>query len=315
MDAVRLNKNFNLVNLRTKKTVRKVKARAIFDAIAKAAWHSGDPGLVFLDEINRKNPIPEIGQIEATNPCGEVLLLPYESCNLGSINLAKMTKANSLDWQRLKDCVRLGIRFLDDVIEVNKFPLPQIKKVTSSNRKIGLGIMGFADMLISLGIPYTSKKAVEIAKAIMSFIHKESLNASHRLAKERGVFRNYRYSIYAKKNFKMRNATVNTIAPTGSISIIAGCSSGIEPIFAVTFLRNVLSGTRMFEINPLFEKSIKEKGLFNKGLITKVARSGSIQDIKEIPPDMRRVFITAFDVPPRQHLMIQATFQKYTDNS
>ncbi|UCH12880.1 MAG: adenosylcobalamin-dependent ribonucleoside-diphosphate reductase [Candidatus Omnitrophota bacterium] len=315
IDAVRLNKNFNLVNPRTKKTVRKVKARAIFDAIAKAAWHSGDPGLVFLDEINRKHSLRKMGKIEAMNPCGELPLLPYESCNLGSINLTKVVKAGRIDWEKLKELVRLGIRFLDDVIEVNKFPLSRIKEITSSNRKIGFGIMGFADMLIGLGIPYTSKKAVEVAKAIMSFIHNESLNASHGLAKERGVFRNYRYSIYAKKNFKIRNATVNTIAPTGSISIIAGCSSGIEPIFAVTFLRNVLSGTRMFEINPLFEKSIKKKGLFKKGLITKVARSGSIQNIKEIPQDMRKIFITAFDVPPRQHLLIQAAFQKHTDNS
>ncbi len=315
MEAVKKNKEFELVNPRTGKEVRRVKARIIFNSIAKAAWHNGDPGLVFLDEINRKHSLRKMGKIEAMNPCGELPLLPYESCNLGSINLTKVVKRDHIDWKKLKELVSLGIRFLDDVIEVNRFPLSQIKEITSSNRKIGLGIMGFADMLISLGIPYTSKKAVEIAKAIMSFIHKESLNASHRLAKERGVFKNYKHSIYVKKNFKMRNATVNTIAPTGSISIIAGCSSGIEPIFAVTFIRNVLSGTRMFEINPLFEKSIKEKGLFNKDLITKVARSGSIQDIKEIPPDMRRVFITAFDVPPRQHLLIQATFQKYTDNS
>lgn len=263
--------------------------------------------------------VPGINKFDANgfivHNCGELPLFPYESCNLASINLTKVVKDDGIDWEKLKGLVAWGIRFLDNVIEVNKFPLPQIREITLANRKIGLGVMGFADMLICLGIPYSSKKAVEMAEKVMNFVHKESLNASHQLAKGRGVFKNYRYSIYAKKNFKMRNATVNTVAPTGSISIIAGCSSGIEPIFAVTFVRNVLSGTKMFEINPLFEKSLKEKDLFDKNLITKVARSGSIQNIKELPEDIRRIFVAAFDVPPRQHLMIQEAFQRYTDNS
>jgi ribonucleoside-diphosphate reductase alpha chain len=315
MRAVKENKEFDLINPRTEKRVRRVKARGIFDLIADAAWHSGDPGLIFLDEINRKNPTPAIGQIQAMNPCGELPLLPFESCNLGSVNLSKMVKSGSVDWRKLKETVRWGIRFLDDVIEVNKFPLPQIKEITLANRKIGLGIMGFADMLIQLGIPYTSKEAVDFAERLMRFIHKESQEASAELAKERGIFPNFKKSIFAKKNLKLRNATVNTIAPTGTISIIAGCSSGIEPLFAISFVRNVLSGTKLFEINPLFEDVAKKKGFYSKEIMVKIAQYGSLRNLKEIPKEVKRTFVTAFDVEPRQHLRIQAAFQKHTDNS
>jgi ribonucleoside-diphosphate reductase alpha chain len=208
-----------------------------------------------------------------------------------------------------------GVRFLDDVIEVNKFPLPEIKEITFKNRKIGLGVMGFADMLILLGIPYNSKDAVQLASKLMRFIHAESLRASVKLAKTRGVFPNFKKSIYAKENIRLRNATVNTIAPTGTISIIAGCSSGIEPLFAISFTRNVLSGTRLFEINPLFEKLARERNFYSNKIMIEIAQQGSIQKISGIPPSIKKIFITAFDVEPLEHLYIQAAFQKYTDNS
>jgi len=315
MKAVGENRDFDLINPRTGEKFKKVKAKTLFDLIVNAAWLTGDPGLVFLDEINRRNPTPQVGFLEATNPCGELPLLPYESCNLASINLARMVRENSLDWSKLQEYVRWGIRFLDDVIEVNKFPLPQIEKITFANRKIGLGVMGFADLLIRLGIPYGTPKAVQFAGRLMRFIHRESIKASMALAAERGVFPNFEKSIYARKNMKMRNATVNTIAPTGTISIIAGCSSGIEPLFAVSFIRNVLSGTRLFEVNPIFEETARSRGFYSRELIAQIAQSGSLQEIKGLPPDIKRVFATAFDVTPRQHLETQAAFQRYSDNS
>jgi len=315
MRAVEENRDFSLINPRTRKKVKKVKARPLFDLIVNAAWRTGDPGLVFLDEINKHNPTPQIGQIEATNPCGELPLLSYESCNLASINLAQMVKNHSVDWQKLIDTVRLGVRFLDDVIEVNNFPLEQIKQITLANRKIGLGVMGFADMLIKLGIAYNSQKAVNFAKKLMSFIHRESINASVALARERGVFPNFARSIYVRKKLRLRNATVNTIAPTGTISIIAGCSSGIEPLFAVSFVRNVLSGAKLFEVNPLFEEAASKRKIYSREVLAKIAQCGSLQNIKGIPEDIKRVFVTAFDVTSAEHLQVQAAFQKYTDNA
>jgi len=323
MRAVRENKEFDLVNPHTGKTVKRVKARALFDLIVNAAWRTGDPGLVFLDQINRRNPTPQAGKIEATNPCGELPLLPYESCNLGSINLAKMVSPeirNSqpgarLDWQKLKETVRWAVRFLDNVVEVNNYPLPQIRDATLANRRIGLGVMGFADALIMLGLPYNSDKAVNFAEKLMRFIHKESLAASAALARERGVFANFAQSIHAKNNLRLRNATVNTIAPTGTISIIAGCSSGIEPLFAISFVRNVLSGTRLFEVNPMFETAAKKRNFYSKELLAEIAKRGSLRNIKGIPQNIKKVFITAFDVNPREHVQMQAAFQKYTDNA
>jgi len=315
MQAVKGNKEFNLVNPRSGKKVKAIRAKALFDLIVNAAWRTGEPGLIFLDEINRTNPTPQIGRIEATNPCGELPLLAFESCNLASINLAKMVKGSRPDWQRLKELIRLGIRFLDDVIEVNKFPLPQIKEVTFANRKVGLGVMGFADMLIKLGIPYNSRKAVLFASKLMSFIHKNSLQASMELAKTRGVFPNFKKSVYAGRNMPLRNATVNSVAPTGTISIIAGCSSGIEPLFAVSFIRNVLSGTKLLEVNPLFEEAAKEGGFFDKEVLAKITKRGSLKGIGEIPGSVKRIFVTAFDITARHHLHIQAAFQSHTDNS
>jgi ribonucleoside-diphosphate reductase alpha chain len=315
MEAVKKNKQFDLINPRTKKKENSIKAKMLFDLIVNAAWRSGDPGLIFLDEVNRKNPTPEIGSIEATNPCGELPLLPFESCNLASINLSKVVKEGELDWEKLKEIVRWGVRFLDDVIEVNKFPLPQIKEITFANRKIGLGIMGFADMLIKLGIPYNSPKAIKFARKLMRFIHEESVSASSVLAENRGVFPNFEKSIYRDKNLKLRNATLNTVAPTGTISIIAGCSSGIEPIFAISFKRNVLAGKKLFEIHPIFEKIAKEKGFYSEEVLADIAKSGSLQRVKGIPKEIKKVFVTALDVNPDQHLKVQAAFQEYTDNS
>ena len=315
LEAVKGNRNFDLINPRTKKKEKPLKARVLFDLIVYSAWRSGDPGLVFLDEINRRNPTPKVGRIEATNPCGEIPLLPYESCNLGSINLSKFVKNGSIDWERLRERIWWGVRFLDDVIEVNKYPLPMIKEMTFANRKIGLGVMGFADMLVKLGISYADSAARNMALRIVRFFHQESLKASQSLAEERGVFPNYKKSIYPRMNIKLRNATLNTVAPTGTISIIAGCSSGIEPLFALSFVRNVLSGRRLYEVNPLFEQELRRRGLYSKELLAEVGKVGSIGAMSNLPSKLRKVFVTAFDVPAEQHLRVQAAFQKHTDNS
>jgi len=315
LNAVKRDSSFDLINPRTKKKARTIKAKALFDLIAFSAWKTGDPGLVFVDEINRRNPAPGLGKIEATNPCSEVLLLPYESCNLASINLSAMVKNRSIDWEKLQKTVHLGIRFLDNVIEVTKHPLPQIRDTTLSNRKIGLGVMGFADMLIKLGVSYIDAKAEILARTVMKFIRKHSIEASQDLAVKRGSFPNIDKSIYYKKNLAMRNTTVNAIAPTGTISIIAGCSSGIEPLFSLSYTRNVLGGTKLIETNPLFEKELGNRGLYSREFMSQVRKNGSVQKIGKIPKDLKRLFITSFDIPPEQHLRIQAAFQKHTDNS
>lgn len=315
LDAVKKNKSFDFINPRTKKKVKSLNARALFDLIVYSAWRTGDPGLVFLDEINRHNPTPQAGEIEATNPCGEIPLLPYESCNLASINLSRLVENGSFAWEKLKDKIRWGVRFLDDVIEVNRYPLPQIREMTFSNRKIGLGVMGFADMLVKLGISYTDPGARDLALKLMRFFRDESLKSSQELAGERGVFPNYEHSVYSRKNIKLRNATLNTVAPTGTISIIANCSSGIEPLFALSYVRNVLSGTKLYEVNPLFEEELRRRGLYSKAILAEVGKRGSIQAVESLPPELRKIFVTAFDISPEQHLRIQAAFQEFTDNS
>ncbi|MBN2205877.1 MAG: adenosylcobalamin-dependent ribonucleoside-diphosphate reductase [Candidatus Aminicenantes bacterium] len=315
MEAVETDAPFALVNPHTGKTAKTVRARNLYDLIVFSAWKSGDPGLVFVDEINRGNPTPGLGRIEATNPCGEIPLLPYESCNLGSINLVLFARDGAVDWPRLAETIRWGVRFLDDVIEVNQYPIPEIRTMTTGNRKIGLGIMGFADLLIKLGIPYTSEEAEKTAEDVMRFVREESLKASAGLAEERGVFPYFEKSVFAQQGPRLRNATLNTVAPTGTISIIAGCSSGIEPLFALSFVRNVLSGTKLFEVHPLFEREMMKRGLANKDLMARVGKAGSIRDFEEIPEETRRVFVTALDVPPAQHIRIQAAFQRHTDNS
>ncbi len=314
MRAVINDEEYDLVNPRTAKAVKRLKAREIFDLIVHQAWKNGEPGIVFLDRINAQNPLPALGEIEATNPCGEQPLLPYESCNLGSINLAKMVKGNTVDWETLKDTVWKAVHFLDNVIDANKYPLPVIEKMTKANRKIGLGVMGWADMLIQLKIPYNSKEALQLAEELAKFILVEGRAASQELAKERGTFPNYPKSIYYDK-MPLRNATITTIAPTGTLSIIAGCSSGIEPLFAVCFTRNVMDGTRLMEFNPYFKKEIEKFGLSSDALADKIAETGSIQGIKEIPEDIKKIFLTAHDISPSEHVRMQATFQQYVDNA
>jgi ribonucleoside-diphosphate reductase alpha chain len=304
-----------LINPRNKERTGKLRAREVWNLIARSAWASGDPGVVFIDEINRHNPTPEVGRIESTNPCGEQPLLPYESCNLGSINLSRMVEDGKINWEKLRETVWNAVHFLDNVIDANKYPLKEIEKVTKANRKIGLGIMGFADMLIKLGIPYNSEQALELGEQLMKFIDEEAHKKSEEIAEKRGSFPNFEKSIWKDKYRAMRNATVTTIAPTGSISIIAGCSSGIEPLFAISFIRNVLDGTRLFETNPLFEIVAKERGFYDAHLLEEIAKTGSVQKIDKVPEDVKKIFVTALDIEPEWHVRMQAAFQKYTDNA
>ena len=312
MNAVKEDSDYELINPRNREVVKKVKARDIWNLIITMAWRTGDPGIIFIDEINRHNPTPQIGEIESTNPCGELPLLPYESCNLGSINLAKMLIDGSIDWEKLEKTVNIAVKFLDNVIDINKYPLWQIEKITKANRKIGLGVMGFADMLVQLGISYDSDEALKTAEEVMSFIQEKSHAASEKMAKDQGAFPNFPESIYEKP---IRNSTVTSIAPTGSISIIGGCSSGIEPLFAVSFVRNVLEGTKLIEVNPYFEAVAKERGFYSEELMMKIAKTGTLAGLKEIPDDLKRVFVTAFDITPQWHVKMQAAFQKYCDNA
>ncbi|MCZ7391704.1 MAG: vitamin B12-dependent ribonucleotide reductase [Candidatus Methanoperedens sp.] len=314
MKAVLEDGEYELINPRNREVVKKVRAREIWNLIITMAWRTGDPGVVFIDEINRHNPTPQVGEIESTNPCGELPLLPYESCNLGSINLAKMVTVGSIDWEKIAKTINTGVKFLDNIIDVNKYPIGEIEAITKANRKIGLGVMGFADMLVQLGIPYDSEDALKTGEEIMSFIQEKSHAASEQLAKGRGAFPNFPGSIYKDKK-PLRNSTVTTVAPTGTISIIAGCSSGIEPLFAVSFVRNVMEGTKLLEVNPYFEAVAKERGFYSEELMMKIAKTGTLKGIEEVPLDVKRVFVTAFDIAPQWHMRMQAVFQKYTDNA
>ncbi|MBI5639410.1 MAG: vitamin B12-dependent ribonucleotide reductase [Nitrospirae bacterium] len=314
MQAVKDDREYDLINPRTKKVVKSLKAREVFGLIVNHAWNNGEPGIVFIDRINLSNPTPKAGHIESTNPCGEQPLLPFESCNLGSINLAKMVNEGSVDYQKLKKTVWKAVHFLDNVIDVNKYPIQKIDEVTKSNRKIGLGVMGWADMLIQMGVPYNSDRAISLAEEVMGFIQREGKNASVALAEQRGVFPNFVGSIYDGK-MGLRNATVTTIAPTGTLSILAGCSSGVEPLFAVSFVRNVMEGTKLIEVNPYFEKVAKERGFWSRDLMERVAEKGSLHDFDEIPDDIKAVFVTAHDITPMEHVAMQAAFQKYVDNA
>ena len=313
MTALQEDGQYDLVNPRTNKVVKRVSAREVFDSIVDHAWGNGEPGVVFIDRINDSNPTPHIGAIESTNPCGEQPLLPYESCNLGSINLSFMVKDGEVDWDGLAGTVRLAVHFLDNVIEMNKYPLPEIGQMTKANRKIGLGVMGWADMLIKLGLPYDSPKALELAQEVMGFIRRNAMEESHLLAGERGVFSNYKGS--AREGFPVRNATVTTIAPTGTLSILAGCSSGIEPLFAVCYVRNVMEGTKLIEVNPLFEEMAKKRGFWSRDLMERIAEAGSIHGFDEIPKDVKQLFVTAHDITPECHIRMQAAFQQNVDNA
>ncbi|TRO49646.1 adenosylcobalamin-dependent ribonucleoside-diphosphate reductase [Candidatus Bathyarchaeota archaeon] len=315
MEAAALDESYWLVNPRNNKKVKQLKARELWNLIARSAWASGDPGVVFIDEINRHNPTPEIGQIESTNPCGEQPLLPYESCNLGSINLSRMVEGNEVNWDRLRETVRNAVHFLDNVVDANVYPLKETAEITRANRKIGLGVMGFADMLILLGVPYNSEKALKLAEQVMRFINEEAHKKSREIAEIRGSFPNFDRSVWRDKYSAFRNATVTTIAPTGTISIIAGCSSGIEPLFAVSFMRNVLGGSRLFETNVLFEETAKARGFYSAKLLEEVARTGSVKGIDGVPDDVKRLFVTALDIDPVWHVKMQAAFQRFTDNA
>lgn len=322
MKKARKEEDYDLINPRTGQVWGKLNAKKVFDLIIHYAWQTGDPGVIFIDRINEHNPTPRLGDIESTNPCGEQPLLPYESCNLGSINLAKMIKDKKdgkweIDWQKFGETVFNAVRFLDNVIEVNRYPLLQIEEMTKGNRKIGLGVMGFADMLIRLEIPYNSKDAIEMAEKIMKFIQEESKEASFVLAEQRGAFPNFKGSIYDKESLpKIRNATTTTIAPTGTIGIIAGCSSGIEPLFTIAFTRkHVLGEQELTEVNPIFEEIAQKRGFYSEELIEKISGEPSIKDFEEIPKDIRQIFVTAFDITSEDHIRIQAAFQKYSDNA
>lgn len=315
MKAVEENGEYWLISPRNKEKTGKLNARKVWDMVAKSAWMSGDPGVIFIDEVNRHNPTPQVGRMESTNPCGEQPLLPYESCNLGSINLSRMVEDGKINWEKLRETVRNAVHFLDNVIDANKYPLKEIEKITRANRKIGLGVMGFADMLIKLEVPYDSEEALNVGDKVMKFVEEESHKKSVELGEERGSFPNFEGSIWKDKYPAMRNSTVTTVAPTGTISIIAGCSSGIEPLFAISFIRNVLGGTRLFETNSLFEQIAKDRSFYGGMLLEEIAKTGSVQKINGVPDDVKRLFVTALDIQPEWHVKMQAVFQKYTDNA
>jgi ribonucleoside-diphosphate reductase alpha chain len=313
MDCVRRSADYALINPHTKKEVGRENASRVMDAIVSAAWQTGDPGLIFLDEVNRKNPTPTLGNIEATNPCGEQPLLPYESCNLGSINVANFVRDAKIDWDRLNGVIRLAVRFLDNVIDANRYPIPAIEERTKSNRKIGLGIMGFADLLIRLGVPYDTEEAIGVGEKLAEFLATSAREESRRLAESRGVFPNHSVSIFAARDDSRRNAAVSTVAPTGTISLIAGCSSGIEPLFALCYVRQMLGEKRLFSVHSDFQQMA---GKYLTDVVhARISSSGTVQDILEIPSTIRRLFMTAHDIDPIWHVRMQAAFQRHVDSA
>jgi len=346
MEAYFNNENYDLIHPNTKKSVKKLSAKMVFDKIVDGAWRNGEPGIIFIDTMNNDNPTPKLGEIESTNPCGEVPLLPYEACNLGSINLNQMVKEENgkivVDWDLLSKTTRCAIRFLDNVITVNNYPLPQISEMVTNNRKIGLGIMGWADMLMKMEISYASEEGVNLASKIMEFIDYESKIESVELSKERGSFKNFEGSIYSQENYLynkfkgkginisdekwkelddlikqygIRNATTTCIAPTGTISMIASASGGIEPLFGLVFSRLIMDETEMLEINPIFKEYIVKHNLYSDDLMKKIAVDGSVAHIEELSDEIKNIFVTAHDVTPYWHVKMQAAFQLHTDNA
>ena len=316
MQAVLADKKYDLIDPATKKKMGSLNAKDVYETIVEMAWTSGEPGIVFLDRINKDNPVPAAGEIESTNPCGEQPLLPFESCNLGSVNLNAFVKDGKVDYDGLGETVALAVHFLDNVIDVNRYPLSIIEQTTKSMRKIGLGVMGFADMLYKLGIPYNSEEAVKTAKELMNYIQLSARKASEALGEARGSFPMFEQSVYKKQGIKaMRNATVSTIAPTGTISIIAGTSSGIEPVFAISYIRNVMDDDKLVEVHPYFEQVAKQRSFYSKKLMQTIAQKGTLHGIEEIPEDVRRVFVTAHDISPEYHIRMQSAFQESTDNA
>lgn len=347
MEALKKGEDYDLVNPQNNQVVAKLNAKKVFDLIVDGAWRNGEPGIIFIDKMNSDNPTPLVGQIESTNPCGEVPLLAYEACNLGSINLGRMVVEGSngpeIDWKTLADTTRTAIRFLDNVIAVNNYPLPQISEMVQNNRKIGLGVMGWADMLMKMGISYSSEEGIKLASQIMEFIDYESKCESIELSKERGRFNNFKGSIYDGKNFLynkykgksagkisdeqwkeldsqiekfgIRNATTTCIAPTGTISMIASASGGVEPLFGLVFSRLIMDGTEMLEVNPIFKEYAIKHGFYSESLMKEIAKTGSVAHIAGVPEDAKKIFVTAHDVSPYWHVKMQAAFQLHTDNA
>lgn len=320
IQAVKEDTNYDLIDPSNDEKTGELSAVEVYMTLVAQAWSNGDPGIVFLDRINRDNVLPSLGEIESTNPCGEQPLLPMEACNLGSINLNQFVieedGVKSIDFDELGETVVLSVRFLDNTIDMSEYPLKEIDEMVKGNRKVGLGVMGFADLLFQLGIPYNSERAIEVAEEVMAFVQRVSHEESKNLAEDRGVFKNFDKSVYVdREDSKYRNATTTTIAPTGTLSIIADCSSGIEPIFALSFVRNVMDNDKLVTVNPIFEKVAKDRGFYSVELMDKIAKKGSLASLKEIPQDVKDVFVTAHDVSPEWHIKMQAAFQKYTDNA
>lgn len=316
MKAVETKTNYDLIDPRTKEKVGELYAPEVFDLIVDMAWNNGEPGILFLDKMNEKNPIPELGEIESTNPCGEVPLRPYSSCTLTSINLSKMIREindkKEIDYVKLRKTTVKAVYFLDGIIDANCYPLKEIGETTRKSRELGLGVMGWADMLVELGIPYNSEEAVELANKVMKFIREVAFTTSIELGELKGNFPAIGQSIYKDMKY-LRNSALTCLAPTGTISIIAGASSGIEPLFAIAYIRNVMDNDELVEINPYFEKVAKERGFYSEELMKKVAKKGSIQDFEDIPDDVKRVFVTSHDISPEYHVKMQSSFQEYTD--
>jgi ribonucleoside-diphosphate reductase alpha chain len=315
MERLAAGETYALINPRTGRETGRLDARKLFDRIVESAWRNGEPGVIFIDRINRDNPTPELGQIESTNPCGEQPLLPYESCVLGSINLSRFHSHGRVDYDRLKEVVALGVHFLDNIIDVSRFPIPRIEQVTRANRKIGLGVMGWADLLIKLGISYGSREATGLADEVMGFISREALQTSMELAQKRGPFpRWFQENLYHNSQQpQRRNATITTVAPTGTISLIADCSSGIEPIYSVAYFRRSFDSERMLFVHPLFEEYARKHGFYSETLLNRVAMEGSLEQIAEIPESARKLFVTTHEISPEWHVQMQAAFQTHID--